>query len=361
MPRPISEQVVVITGASSGIGRAAALAFAARGARVVCAARGAPALDTLVARIHADGGSAVAVPTDVADPRAVRALAEAAERRYGRIDTWVNNAAVGVWGRVEDITDAEFDRVMRVNFLGQVHGAHAALPALRRAGGGVLIGVVSAEGACAVPLQGPYVASKFAARAFYDSLRAELALEGAPVAVTAILPASIDTPFFEHARSKLGAMAKPPPPVYAPEIVADTLVYAAAHPRREIPVGGAAAGLMLGQRLAPALTDALLSIRRVGAGTQRAGRPDSGVDNLDGPVAEPGRVNGGHPGRVLRHSPFTTLIGRRRRPGEIVMAALSRARRQRAPVPAAGSARLGTVLAGTVLAAGLAVRRARRH
>ena len=130
MPRSVSDQVVVIAGASTGIGRASALAFAAHGAKVVCAARSAQALDTLVAQIRTDGGTAVAVPTDVAEPAEVRALAELAEAQFGRIDTWVNAAAVSVWGcRVEDITDAEFDRVMRVNFLGQVHGTHAALPA----------------------------------------------------------------------------------------------------------------------------------------------------------------------------------------------------------------------------------------
>jgi NAD(P)-dependent dehydrogenase (short-subunit alcohol dehydrogenase family) len=339
MPKPVAEQVVVIVGASTGIGRAAALAFAAQGAKVVCAARTTRALDTLVAQITADGGTAVAVPTDVADAAAVRALARLAEEHFGRIDTWVNNAAVSVWGRVEDITDEEFDRVLRVNFLGQVHGVHAALPALRRAGGGTLIGVASVEGVRAVPLHGPYTASKFALRALYDCLRVELAQEGAPIAVTTILPASIDTPFFEHARRKLGAMVKPPPPVYAPEIVADTMVFAATHPRREIPVGGAAVGFFLGQRLSPALTDALLSFRRPGVGTQRTGRPDNGTDNVDEPVDGPGQVHGSYPGTVLRHSAFTRLIGRRPRPGELVGAALSRLRRaSRAARPAAPAA-----------------------
>jgi NAD(P)-dependent dehydrogenase (short-subunit alcohol dehydrogenase family) len=328
MPKSVSEQVVVIAGASTGIGRATALAFAAQGARVVCAARSGQALETLVEQIRKDGGVAVAAPTDVADPAAVRSLAELAEQQFGRIDTWVNNAAVSVWGRVEDITDEEFDRVMRVNFLGQVHGVHAALPALRRAGGGVVIGVASVEGVRAIPLHGPYTASKFALRAFYDCLRMELAQEGAPIAVTTILPASIDTPFFEHARSKLGAMVKPPPPVYAPEVVAATIVYAAQHPRREIPVGGAAVGFFLGQRLSPALTDALLSVRRFGVGTQRTDRPDNGVDNVDAPVDGPGQVHGSYPGRVLQHSVFTWLIGRRSRPGELATAALSLLRRQ---------------------------------
>ncbi|GAB2594064.1 short-chain dehydrogenase [Paractinoplanes abujensis] len=327
MPRPISEQVVVITGASTGIGRATAFAFAERGAKVACAARNQEALDVLAAQIHLKGGTAIAVPTDVSDPVAVRALADTAEQHFGRLDTWVNNAAVSVWGRVEDITDAEFDRVMRVNFLGQVHGVHAAMPALRRSGGGTIIGVASVEGVRAVPLHGPYTASKFALRAFYDCLRMEMAQEGTPIAVTTVLPASIDTPFFEHARSKLGAMVKPPPPVYAPELVADTIVYAATHPRREIPVGGAAVGFLLGQRLSPALTDALMSIRRLGVETQRTSRPDNGTDNVDNPIDGPGQVHGSYPGRVLRHSMFTRLLGRRTRPGEVVTSVLRNLRR----------------------------------
>jgi NAD(P)-dependent dehydrogenase (short-subunit alcohol dehydrogenase family) len=327
MPKALSEQVVVITGASTGIGRATAFAFAERGAKVACAARSQEALDVLVAQIRIKGGTAIAVPTDVTDPVAVRALADTAEQHFGHLDTWVNNAAISVWGRVEDITDAEFDRVMRVNFLGQVHGVHAVLPALRRAGGGSVIGVASVEGVRAVPLHGPYTASKFALRGFYDCLRSEMAQDGTPIAVTTILPASIDTPFFEHARSKLGAMVKPPPPVYAPEIVADTIVYAATHPRREIPVGGAAVGFFLGQRLSPALTDALMSIRRLGVEAQRTDRPDNGTDNVDSPIDGPGQVHGSYPGRVLRRSAFTRLVGRRIRPGDAATAVLRNLRR----------------------------------
>ncbi|MDI6100227.1 SDR family oxidoreductase [Actinoplanes sp. NEAU-A12] len=341
MPKPVSEQVVVITGASSGIGRATALAFASRGAKVVCAARGAHALEALAAQISAAGGTAIAVPVDVTDPAAVQSLADAAEQRFGRIDTWVNNAAVGVWGRIEDISGAEFDRVMRVNFLGQVHGAHAAVPALRRAGGGVLIGVASLEAARAIPLHGPYTASKFAVRAFHDTLRIELAQERAPITVTTILPASVDTPFFDHVRNRLGSRAKPPPPVYAPELVADTIVYAACHSRREIPVGGAAAALMLVQRLSPSLADAVLSLRPVGVGIQRTGLPDDGTDNVDAPRAGQGRVRGSHAGRVRRRSPFTTLIGRRPRVGDVLL----RLRPVPGPLRAAALARTGWGLA----------------
>ncbi|NIH83698.1 SDR family oxidoreductase [Amycolatopsis granulosa] len=330
MPKPVSEQVVVIAGASSGIGRAAALAFAGRGARVVCAARGEAALDSLVHEIREGGGQAVAVPTDVADPGAVRALAAAAEREFGRIDTWVNAAAVAVFGQVEEISDAEFDRVMRVNFLGQVHGAKAALPALRRAGGGVIVGIASVEGVRSVPLHAPYTASKFALRGFYDCLRMELAQRGEKIAVTTILPAAIDTPFFEHSRSKMGALPKPPPPVYAPETVAENVVFAAEHPRREIPVGGAALAFYFGQRFSPALTDTLLAVRRLGAGAFRDDRPDNGVDNVDTPVDEPGRVHGSVPRRVRPGSVFSRTIARLPRPGELLTAAVSARHRRHA-------------------------------
>jgi NAD(P)-dependent dehydrogenase (short-subunit alcohol dehydrogenase family) len=324
MPKPLSEQCVVIVGASSGIGRAAALEFAARGASVVVAARTVSALDSLVEEISAKGGTALAVPTDVADPTQVRTLGDTAEARFGHIDTWVNAAAVAVWGRVEDISDEEFDRVMRVNFLGQVHGVHVALPALRRAGDGVIIGIASVEGIRAVPLHGPYTASKWALRGLYDSLRMELAQEGSPIAVTTILPASIDTPFFEHSRSKLGSMPKPPPPLYAPELVAEAIVHAAEHPSREVPVGGSAVGFYMGQRMSPALTDAVMSIRRLGKESQRSDRPDNGADNVDAPMEGLGQVHGNYPGHVLRHSVVTSLLARTPKPGELLTSMVNR-------------------------------------
>jgi NAD(P)-dependent dehydrogenase (short-subunit alcohol dehydrogenase family) len=205
-----------------------------------------------VAEIEAAGGRAQAVPTDAVDAGSRAAAGDRAEERYGRIDTWVNAAAVSVWGKVEDITSEEFDRVLRVNVLGHVHGAQAALPALRRAGGGVIVGISSVEGVRAVPLHAPYTASKMALRGFYDCLRMELAAERSTVAVTTILPASIDTPFFEHARSKLGGhLPKPPPPVYSADVVAAAIVRAARRPTREVPVGGSAIGFFLGPAAQP--------------------------------------------------------------------------------------------------------------
>ena len=236
---------------------------------------------------------------------------------------------MSVFGRVEDITAEEFDRIMRVNFLGHVHGVHAALPALRRAGGGGIIGVSSVEGVRSFPLQAPYAASKWALRAFYDALRIELAWDSAPITVSTILPAAIDTPLFEHARSKLGAMPKPPPPVYAPEIVADAIVYTAERPRREVVVGDAALGFVAAQQLSPAMTDVFMSIPLFGLARPEADRPDNGTDNLDAPMDEPGQVRGSYGGATLRYSPLTELLKHLPSPTTAISGAISALQRAR--------------------------------
>lgn len=321
MTRPVSDQVVVILGASSGIGRATALAFAREGAQVVCASRGAEALQTLVQEITDAGGTAIAVPTDITDPAALHRLAQEAEARFGRIDTWVNDAAVSVYGTVEQIPLEDFRRVLEVNTLGHVAATKAALPALKRSRG-VLIGVASVEGVRSLPMHAPYTMSKFALRSFYDALRMELASEHAPVAVTTILPASTGTPFWEHSRNLTGVMTKPPPPVYAPELVARAIVRAAVHPRREVPVGGAALGFILGQKFNPALTDWVLSL--VGRRMQTTDRPDNGTDILETPTPGPGQVHGDAVTHLVQHSPFTAVVERVVRPGEVLTALRSR-------------------------------------
>src|SRR3954451_21226537 len=319
-PRPLSEQAVVVLGASSGIGRATALEFAGRGVRrIAVASRGIEALDTLVADLTAAGVDAVAVPTDITDEGAVTALARTAEERFGRIDTWVTVPGVGIWGAVQDISLDEFRRVMEVNFLGHVAAAQIAVPALQRAGAGVLIGIGSVEGYRSLPFHAPYSASKFALRAFYDALRKELADAGSPVSVTSILQEGIGTPFFEHARPKLGSMPNPPPPVYAPELVAEAIVRAAEHPRREVPVGDAALGFLAGQRFSPALTDAFLSL--TGRRLQTTDRPDDGTDILDSPTPGPGAVRGAFADQLLTTSPITRAAGAMVRPGELLLKA----------------------------------------
>ena len=253
MPRPLAQQVVVVTGASSGIGRETALALGRRGARVAVAARNADALRSLVDEVRRLGSGAVAVPTDVADYAQVEALADRAVQEYGRIDTWVNNAAVSAYGTVEQMTPEEIRRVIEVNLLGAVHGMKAALPHLQATGDGVLINVSSALGKRAVPLQAAYCAAKHGIVGFAEALRLELAHAGSRVTVVDVLPASINTPLFRHARSRLGVLPMPIPPVYEPRVVANAIVGAAEHPVREVFAGFAGRLMALGQRIRNAL------------------------------------------------------------------------------------------------------------
>jgi NADP-dependent 3-hydroxy acid dehydrogenase YdfG len=329
--RALSEQTVVITGASSGIGRAAALRFAVAGARVVLAARHEPSLEETAAEIRNRGGDALVVPTDVTDAAAVAALANAAAAWSGRMDTWVNAAAVAIYGRADDLSPRDFARVMDVNYLGTVHGCLAALPHLRAAGGGVLVNVSSVLGARAIPLQSAYVASKWAVRGFSDTLRMELQESDDDIAVTTILPSSIDTPLFAHAAVRgAGWRPRPVPPVYAPDVVARAIVRAAEHPTREVVVGSAGAVLNAMQRLAPAATDRLMTLGHLASRVQQrgAGRTAVNVEH-----AAPGALVGDFQGPVMRHSTYTSLVAQHptvgRALGAAAVAALLVRRRRR--------------------------------
>ena len=257
-PKPLQEQVVVVMGASSGLGREAALRFAGRGAKVVVSARGEPELRSLVEEIREGGGEATAVVADAAEFEEVRAVADRAAEEYGRLDTWVHVAGVGLFAAFEDTTPEEFRRVIDVNLMGQVHGAMAALPHIKREGRGALIHISSMGAKRSVPLQSAYCASKHGMEGFIEALRVELRREGLPIGVTSIQPATTNTPFFDKARTKLGVKPVAPPPIYAPRIVADAILHAAEHPVRDIVVGGAAKAMILGQRLSPRLLDALM-------------------------------------------------------------------------------------------------------
>lgn len=304
-PRPLGEQVIVITGASSGIGLATARLAAERGARVVMVARSAQALDAAATRLRARGASATWIEADVADMGDVARAGDRAIETFGRIDTWINAAAVPLYGELDEIPVPDARRQFDVNYFGTVHGSLVALRHLQREGG-TLINIGSVLSETAVPLQGHYAASKFAVKAFTDTLRQELLARKAPVHVTLVKPPSVDTPFFDHAKSHMRLVPRAMPPVFAPELVAETILACATKEVRDVYVGGAAKVMASMAKLAPGLTDRFMA-RGAIAAQQRdepvsAGRPD----NLHAPSPDAGHVRGEWAGRVWRHSPYTS-------------------------------------------------------
>jgi NAD(P)-dependent dehydrogenase (short-subunit alcohol dehydrogenase family) len=305
--KPIAQQVVVILGASSGIGRETALRFAERGAKVVVAARSEPGLASLVDEITARGGQGAYAVCDVTDFAQVEHVADTAVRTFGRIDTWVNVAAVSVYARFEDTTPEEFRRVMEISYLGQVHGALAALPRLRQAGGGALIGLSSVEGIVSLPLHSAYSASKHAVEGVLDGLRRDLLAEGAPISVTSVKPGTINTPFFNNARNKMDVKPKGPPPIYQPGVVADCVLYAAEHPVRDLFAGGGGRMMAVGHIFAPTLVDATLA--RLGIASERTEEPQppGAPGNLFAPRVDDNRIEGDFSTRARRFSLYTWL------------------------------------------------------
>jgi NAD(P)-dependent dehydrogenase (short-subunit alcohol dehydrogenase family) len=302
--KPLDEQVMVITGASSGIGLVTAKMAARHGACVVLAARNEADLQRAVEEIRARGGRAVHQVADVADVAQVGAIADTAIREFGRIDTWVNNAAVAVYGRVMEVALDDMRRQFDVNYWGQVHGSRAAVPHLRERGG-ALINVASALADRAIPLQGNYCAAKHALKAFTDTLRMELEEEGAPIAVTLVKPGSIDTPLFDKAKSYLGVEPQPVPPVYAPEIVAETILHCAQHPVRDIITGGMGKMLDVANDF-PRLADKYME--KTTFESQKTDKPmGDRPNNLYEPVARDGGERGSNwTGRTKSTSLYTT-------------------------------------------------------
>ncbi|MBD2092987.1 SDR family oxidoreductase [Microcoleus sp. FACHB-1515] len=256
--KPIRDQVAVIVGASSGIGRITAKKFAQQGAKVVAASRSIDGLTTLVGEIHDFGGEAIAVPADVAEYEQVEAIAAKAVQEYGRIDTWVHAAATGIIAPFDQLTPQEFKRVIDVNLNGQAYGAMAALPHLKREGQGSLIHITSVEARRSLPYQSVYSASKHGVEGFLDAMRLELMHEGYNINVANILPAVINTPYYNKVQTKLGVKPTGVPPYYSPELVADSILYAAEHPTRDMIVGDVGRVVDLLQRIAPKVADSLL-------------------------------------------------------------------------------------------------------
>lgn len=258
-------QVVVITGASSGIGRAAAMAFAGRGDHVVLASRDIGSLHPVVQQCQAIGAKSVGVPTDVRDPAAMKALADATIDRFGRIDVWINNVGVGVVGVFDETPIDAHRRVVESNLIGHMNGAHAALPHFRRQGHGTLINMISLGGWVPAPYAAAYSASKFGLRGFSEALRAELSFLP-DVHVCEVYPTFVDTPGISHGANYTGRRIKPPPPLVSPGRVASSLVALADRPRRSVFIGApsfpaiaahAVAPNMLGRVLMTLMTQAL--------------------------------------------------------------------------------------------------------
>ena len=303
--RPIDEQVVVITGADSGIGLATAREAAERGAKVVLNSRSPEALARIADEIESYGGEAAFFACDVADMNGMLELAETAIRQFGRIDTWVNNAGVSIYGEIERVPLEDARRLFETNYWGTVNGSLAAVPYLR-ATGGALINVGSVVSDRGVPLQGHYSASKHAVKAFTDALRMELEKEGAPVVVTLVKPASIDTPYTRHAENLLDdGVPDLPAPVYAPEVVANAIIECAEHPTRNVTVGGGGRALAMMGTVAPRLTDR--QMRAMMFREQRRESPGAlpQENTLWTPSEFTGHMHGDYDGHVSHSSAYT--------------------------------------------------------
>jgi len=295
--KPLQDQVVVVTGASSGMCREAALRFGEAGSRVALAARDEAGLRDVAEAIRRRGGKAIVVTTDVSRPEDLDRLAEQTAREFGGIDTWINGAAVTSYATFNQLTLDEFRRVFEVDFFGQVYGCRSALPYLEERGAGVLICIGSILSDRAVPLQSAYSAAKHALKAFTESLRVEVDHAGSGVQVTLVKPSSINTPLFDHALTKTGVKPKPVAPVYEPSIVADALLYCATHREREVTIGGAGKVLTSMETAAGPLLDRVL--KQDGFSMQETDEPKSGdaPNNLYGPLHDMNRIEGTFPGR----------------------------------------------------------------
>jgi short-subunit dehydrogenase len=308
MPPPLRDQVVVITGASQGIGRETALEMARRGASLVLAARNEEALRELAAQAERLGGQAEVVVTDVADYAQVERLGQRAVDRFGRVDTWVNNAAVSAYASVEQLEADEMERLVSVNLLGQMFGSKVAVKHMKPRHAGTIINVGSALSERAIPLQSAYVATKHGVQGFSEALRLELAHEEAGIEVVVILPSSVNTPLFSLARSKLGVHPMPVPPVYEPRVVSKAICHAAEHGGREIVAGGWGKLLILAQRLSPSLLDRYMLQGGRTFKQQMTTEPDDRRDNLFEPSTGPGSTTGEFGQNSKSTSLYTELL-----------------------------------------------------
>jgi short-subunit dehydrogenase len=301
--KKLSDQVIVITGASSGIGLVTARLAAKRGARLVLNARNEEALRQVTDEISAEGGEAVYVVGDVGKFDNVGKIAQEAIRHFGGFDTWVNNAGVSIYGPVLDQSLEDHRQLFETNYWGVVHGSMVACEHLRKRGG-ALINVGSVLSDVVIPIQGTYCATKHAVKGYTDALRLELEEEGAPISVTLIKPSSIDTPYTRHAKNLLPVEPQNPPPVYAPDLVAEAILHCAEHPERDLYVGGGGKVLAEARHIAPRLTDKMMEAMMFDMQQSDRQTPKDRQDSLYAPIAD-GEERGGYRGHVAESSVYT--------------------------------------------------------
>lgn len=316
--RPLEEQTIVITGATSGIGLATARKAAERGARVVAAARNEQALQDLVDELKTRGHEAVGVVADVSSEEDVRRIASTAEERFGGFDTWVNNAAVSMYGRLLDVPIEDERQLFETNYWGVVNGSRVAAERLKERGGAI-INIGSANSDYSAPLQGTFSASKHAVKGYTDALRIELEEADAPVSVTLVKPSPTDTPYTRHARNHMETDPQLTPPVYAPEVAADAILYCAENRKRDVYVGGGGRLYALAGRIAPNLADRLMS--RLSTGLQKRGgaRRAPSRDSLYS-AGDDGQERGDYEGHVMKSSLYSNASLHPKRTGALVLA-----------------------------------------
>jgi len=301
--RKLSDQVIVITGASSGIGLVTARLAAKRGARVVLNARNEEALRQVTDEINAQGGQAIYIVGDVAKLEDVQRIADETIQHFGGFDTWVNNAGVSIYGPVLDQPLEDHRRLFETNYWGTVNGSMVACEHLRKQGG-ALINIGSVLSDVAIPIQGTYCATKHAVKGYTDALRLELEQEGAPISVTLIKPSAIDTPYTRHAKNLMPVEPQNPPPVYAPDLVAEAILHCAEHPERDLYVGGGGKMLAEAGHLVPRLTDKMMEAMMFDVQKSDRQKPPARADSLYAPSKD-GEERGGYPGHVAESSVYT--------------------------------------------------------
>lgn len=304
-------RVVVITGASAGVGRATARRFARAGDDVALLARGEEGLQAALKEVEATGSRGVALTVDVADSEAVDRAASRVEEELGPIDIWVNNAMLTVFGPVTRVTADEYRRVTEVTYLGTVHGTLAALSRMGPRGSGVIVQVGSALAYRSIPLQSAYCAAKHAARGFTDSLRTELIHEGSPIHVTMVHLPALNTPQFVWSRNLMGHRPQPVPPIFQPEVAAEAIEWASRQRRREVWVGRPTVLTIFGQRLAPWLLDIYLGRKGYEAQLREVPADEERPDNLMEPVAGDFGAHGPFDDRAREISPQLWLTKHR--------------------------------------------------